>query len=419
MPMRPEFVEAIETRLTWMRHMEQVGVRVDWQRDFYQAPFDAYEASLRHGELFVMVPEFCRMVNTARRTVPDDLTFDPAWLQAKAGWLYFAEPFELPFIGGQIARMRKLTAPEQMAVIWLDVVNPLHARDTRTLVHPKLLTPDVAAAIRERVEDWVGVLGGPEGDALREAQTILLDQILNGTTEPQAEPMRTFGIALARFANDLTTVSARIAVRAVGWYQEGCGPMLGGGMSGREPSDLTVMFFSDRPRRIDAQPYAPIAHFGLRAGAPLGERVEAFEAWASRHHERNPGVVDAPYDEAMGMWRHEIRLTYTLMFLMSQKLAVHPRVATDRATRRRAEHNRQVAPPFLQVVTLRRLEADRQRDPKGQDVDWAWRWIVTGHWRHQFYPAEGVHKRIFIEAFVKGPEDKPFKTTAKIFAAER
>jgi hypothetical protein len=91
----------------------------------------------------------------------------------------------------------------------------------------------------------------------------------------------------------------------------------------------------------------------------------------------------------------------------------------DREVRRRAERQRQVAPPFIQVVTLRRMEIARRRDPTGEAPDWQWQWSVIGHWRWQWYPSDGTHKRIFIESFVKGPPDKPFKNTIKLFAAKR
>ncbi|MGH7393698.1 MAG: hypothetical protein ACREM3_30220, partial [Candidatus Rokuibacteriota bacterium] len=117
---------------------------------------------------------------------------------------------------------------------------------------------------------------------------------------------------------------------------------------------------------------------------------------------------------------HEIRWIYTALHLMSQRLSITVRHPTDRATRHRAEREGQEAPPFIDVVTLRRLEAARQRDPQGNNVDWQWQWQVAGHWRDQWYPSEGVHKPKFIESYIKGPADKPLKPDSiKVYVAER
>lgn len=58
------------------------------------------------------------------------------------------------------------------------------------------------------------------------------------------------------------------------------------------------------------------------------------------------------------------------------------------------------------VVTLRRARQD-QDDREPRTVDWAKRWVVSGHWRNQWYAVAQIHRLIWIAPFVKGPEDKP------------
>jgi hypothetical protein len=48
--------------------------------------------------------------------------------------------------------------------------------------------------------------------------------------------------------------------------------------------------------------------------------------------------------------------------------------------------------------------------------EWSHRWVVRGHWREQWYPSEGVHRLIWIEAFVKGPEDRPLIIKDTVFS---
>lgn len=78
------------------------------------------------------------------------------------------------------------------------------------------------------------------------------------------------------------------------------------------------------------------------------------------------------------------------------------------------------AVPLVEVVVLRRRE-NWQRVHEGDPTtrDWRCRWIVHGHWRHQFYASKDEHHDIWIEDHVKGPEDKPLKTTTRVYAVNR
>ncbi len=48
------------------------------------------------------------------------------------------------------------------------------------------------------------------------------------------------------------------------------------------------------------------------------------------------------------------------------------------------------------------------------------RWIVSGHWRNQYYPSMKTHRPKYIPSYVKGPEGKPLKTRPiQIFEVSR
>ena len=47
--------------------------------------------------------------------------------------------------------------------------------------------------------------------------------------------------------------------------------------------------------------------------------------------------------------------------------------------------------------------------------DWSHRWLVSGHWRNQWYPSEGVRRPIWIDAFVKGPSDAPLLVRPTVY----
>src|SRR4030095_14753147 len=107
--------------------------------------------------------------------------------------------------------------------------------------------------------------------------------------------------------------------------------------------DLTILFFGDH-----GATFVPLAHLGMQDGARLGPRVDNFEAWAAHGYAEHPHPVDDPHQGAEGLWRDEAR--------------------------------RRAPPGFIQVVTLRRMEIARRRDPTGDAPDWQWQWSVIGHW---------------------------------------
>jgi len=86
-----------------------------------------------------------------------------------------------------------------------------------------------------------------------------------------------------------------------------------------------------------------------------------------------------------------------------------------RAARRRAE--REQRPTEVKIMRLRRP----QRRPSGEGpgtVDWSCSWVVESHWRNQAY-AGGEHRQILIEAYIKGPEDKPLRDPSRVIELVR
>jgi hypothetical protein len=76
----------------------------------------------------------------------------------------------------------------------------------------------------------------------------------------------------------------------------------------------------------------------------------------------------------------------------------------------------------FQIVYLRRRAQDGGpvKDSDGHQIDWSCQWMVKGHWRNQYHPRSQEHRPAFIQSYVKGPEDKPFRASPEtIFAAVR
>jgi hypothetical protein len=90
---------------------------------------------------------------------------------------------------------------------------------------------------------------------------------------------------------------------------------------------------------------------------------------------------------------------------MQQRVAVQHHERPERHQRREAKRYHFPERDIL-VIRLRR-EATEVSEPSGEPGNWTHRWIVSGHWRNQWYPASEVHRQIWVSPFVKGPESLP------------
>jgi hypothetical protein len=111
------------------------------------------------------------------------------------------------------------------------------------------------------------------------------------------------------------------------------------------------------------------------------------------------------------------RLLSTFWALCSQRIVVE---SVDRPTRQAARQAQREGRKLDEVRVIRLREpATRSRGDAGSDVEWSHRWVVGSHWRNQWYPSSGQHRPKLIEAYVKGPEDKPLKVRETVRALVR
>lgn len=129
-----------------------------------------------------------------------------------------------------------------------------------------------------------------------------------------------------------------------------------------------------------------------------------------------------PLEYAVSQERFELELRTLaagIIHFIAQKVVVLNPRRLDRAAQRRMPEWKDI--PILDVVLLRRKHypAREEGSEEHEPVDWACRWVVSGHWRQQFYPSEGRHKPKFIPPYVKGPDSKPVRNASKLFAVVR
>jgi hypothetical protein len=96
----------------------------------------------------------------------------------------------------------------------------------------------------------------------------------------------------------------------------------------------------------------------------------------------------------------------TTLRLMQQRIGHRQAWRPDRPQRREGQRygfpGREVV-----VVRLRRESSDHMRQEPESEANYSHRFIVSGHWRNQWYASGQVHRQIWISPYVKGPEDQP------------
>jgi len=110
-------------------------------------------------------------------------------------------------------------------------------------------------------------------------------------------------------------------------------------------------------------------------------------------------------------------LLQVLWRLMLQRITTTETRHVDRKARRRAKHEGLKEEDAVTVVTLRRLRQQGEADE--QHVEWSHRWIVSGHWRRQWYPTLNRHRRVWISPYVKGPEDAELRVKERVYQLVR
>lgn len=101
---------------------------------------------------------------------------------------------------------------------------------------------------------------------------------------------------------------------------------------------------------------------------------------------------------------HEAEVVAALAFLQ-QRIVSLERMPVPRGDRRRAEKEGKPE-PTVRVVTLRKREQKANDNTPAEARDWSCQWLVGAHWRKNHWD---VNKPIFVDNYLKGPEDKPFK----------
>lgn len=108
------------------------------------------------------------------------------------------------------------------------------------------------------------------------------------------------------------------------------------------------------------------------------------------------------------------------LLCLQQRIFVASEQRIERHARKRVERAGFQHEPVVRVIELRRAHSRSEHHGESDAVAWTHQWIVSGHWRQQWYPSLNTNQPRWIMPYVKGPEDKPLKPPrAKVFAVVR
>lgn len=117
------------------------------------------------------------------------------------------------------------------------------------------------------------------------------------------------------------------------------------------------------------------------------------------------------------------RVMHAFWAISQQYVERTHRLPADRHLRRRIERSGLLTDVAkeVRVVTLRKIHehVERDDDHEPMNVRWSHRWTVTGHWRNQWYPSQGVHRQVWIDEFEKGPEHLPLVVKDTVYKVTR
>ena len=150
---------------------------------------------------------------------------------------------------------------------------------------------------------------------------------------------------------------------------------------------------------------------------------DSWDNWMARQTDNSLTtiyVTDKSKPEITTANLNTLRAFLAAFFAFSQqKIAREDQERAPRGLFRRMQKENVSLEPIIRVIKLRASEYMKS-DASPRDIDWSCRWIVRPHWRSQYYPASKEHRPLLIPAYVKGPSDKPLKTSkATIFEVSR
>lgn len=291
-----------------------------------------------------------------------------------------------------------------------------------------------APQVFKDVEEWGAVSGMRMAkdirDQLNEATTYYVaDEMMDlvvaaGTTVPSTPfeldelPSLSGYVELSRPLIVEDTAGQNVTARAFSWHIEETTYVNDQGVPEEDAESLLVVFYSctdDVEQDVGLQKMIE-THPDAWAGMPWYHVIHWIPFQFGK--DWSPIAEDPPPGNILS-W---LAFVKTFFLLVDQEIATVTKTYPDRGTARRLK--REGKPPEygqIEVIALRHAHPinENTQISEEDDVHWSHRWMVSGHWRNQWYPKTKKNKPLWIQAHIKGPEDKPLIITDKVFVWKR
>lgn len=241
--------------------------------------------------------------------------------------------------------------------------------------------------------------------------------------EPEDVPSPTgfmvFDEPIGSYVNTDGLTPERFPIVAVSWGQYHRAGLPRGGLWITFYTPVDIPGMERQAASLAGRPLRERERMRIRAlSGPLNWDNEAVIGYGSEQKATyRPGAShDAKLDE-FAPWSQTLRAAWVLM--SQPQIAEVEEVEPSRAARRRAQRAG-IDIHAVRVLHLRRLVRDHgQTEDDSPGREYTCRWMVRGHWRQQWYPSRGVHRPIWINPHIKGPDDKPLRTGETVHLWDR
>lgn len=240
--------------------------------------------------------------------------------------------------------------------------------------------------------------------------------------EPEDVPSPTgfivFAEPIGSYINTDGGFAARVPIVAVSWgpsepvvaFTQGRGGLWFTYYSPTAWDSMERMLAQQLGRRPTGKERARVRHMR----GPLTWDNEAAQAFGQGGKaDFKPGASHDGDLDSFAPWSQTLRAAWLLM--RQPNIADAEDLHRPRASVRRDQRDGLSTGP-VRLLRLRPATraAGAPADDESPGREYTCRWMVKGHWRQQWYPSRQVHRPIWINPHIKGPDDKPLKTSETV-----
>lgn len=170
----------------------------------------------------------------------------------------------------------------------------------------------------------------------------------------------------------------------------------------QDETGIVVIEFRDGGQEIPLIP-------GVRFFIPRGRTLDQLDHFDPDDASNDVGIrgLSTSAGDTLPQMRRMGRFVLAACVFLRQRIVQSSDVHIERHLRKRIQREHPDVMPSVKLIALRRAESSQHDGGDTRQVEWSCQWIVQGHWRNQKIK-EG-HRLIYIEKYIKGPEDKPLR----------